>query len=63
MGKGDKKTKKGKISMGSYGVTRPQRKKKVDITAVKSAKPAKAKKEEKAVKEDKPKKKTKKKED
>lgn len=26
MGKGDKKTRKGKIIMGSYGVTRPQRK-------------------------------------
>ncbi|UII30325.1 30S ribosomal protein THX [Fulvivirga ulvae] len=24
MGKGDKKTKKGKIAMGSYGVTRPR---------------------------------------
>ncbi|WP_460912769.1 30S ribosomal protein THX [Spirosoma areae] len=24
MGKGDKKTRKGKISMGSYGVSRPQ---------------------------------------
>ncbi len=28
MGKGDKKTKKGKIFMGSYGVTRPKKKKK-----------------------------------
>ncbi len=27
MGKGDKKTKKGKISTGSYGVTRPHKKK------------------------------------
>lgn len=26
MGKGDKKTRKGKIIMGSYGVTRPQKK-------------------------------------
>ncbi|MFY0627172.1 MAG: 30S ribosomal protein THX [Reichenbachiella sp.] len=25
MGKGDKKTKKGKISMGSYGVRRPHK--------------------------------------
>ncbi|MDI9356379.1 MAG: 30S ribosomal protein THX [Chitinophagaceae bacterium] len=25
MGKGDKKTKKGKISMGSYGNSRPQK--------------------------------------
>jgi 30S ribosomal protein S31 len=61
MGKGDKKTKKGKISMGSFGVTRPKRKKKVDITAAK-AKPAKAKKADSASKEDKPKKSTKKKE-
>jgi 30S ribosomal protein S31 len=28
MGKGDKKTKKGKISMGSYGVRRPKKDKK-----------------------------------
>ncbi|MCV9387056.1 30S ribosomal protein THX [Reichenbachiella ulvae] len=27
MGKGDKKTKKGKISAGSYGVRRPHKKK------------------------------------
>ncbi len=26
MGRGDKKTKKGKISMGSYGVRRPKKK-------------------------------------
>jgi len=26
MGKGDKKTKRGKISMGSYGVRRPRKK-------------------------------------
>lgn len=25
MGKGDRKTKKGKIAMGSYGVTRPKK--------------------------------------
>ena len=29
MGKGDKKTKKGKIAMGSYGKTRPHQIKKV----------------------------------
>ncbi len=28
MGKGDKKSKKGKIFMGSYGVSRPHKKKK-----------------------------------
>jgi len=28
MGKGDKKTGRGKIFMGSYGVTRPRKKKK-----------------------------------
>jgi 30S ribosomal protein S31 len=46
MGKGDKKTKRGKIIMGSYGVRRPQRKKqdvaavsKPLITKVKVAKP------------------------
>lgn len=32
MGKGDKKTKKGKIIMGSYGVSRSQRPKKVVMT-------------------------------
>ena len=28
MGKGDKKTRRGKITKGSYGVTRPKKKKK-----------------------------------
>ena len=28
MGKGDQKTRKGKISMGSYGITRPNKPKK-----------------------------------
>lgn len=28
MGKGDKKTRKGKLTIGSYGVTRPRKKKK-----------------------------------
>lgn len=40
MGKGDKKTKKGKINKGSYGVIRPKKKK------VKEA-PAKGKKSDK----------------
>ncbi len=35
MGKGDKKSRKGKITMGSYGVTRP--KKKVKKVAAKKA--------------------------
>jgi len=44
MGKGDKKSKKGKIFMGSYGVSRPHKKK-----VSKSASPKKAeKKAEKA---------------
>ncbi|MEJ6694573.1 MAG: 30S ribosomal protein THX [Chitinophagales bacterium] len=38
MGRGDKKTKRGKISKGSYGVSRPKR------TAVVAAPPAKKKK-------------------
>ncbi|MEO6831058.1 MAG: 30S ribosomal protein THX [Chitinophagaceae bacterium] len=33
MGRGDKKTKRGKISMGSFGVTRPARKAKPTATA------------------------------
>ena len=62
MGKGDRKTKKGKITIGSYGVRRPKKKstivpaattKKTTATkAPKAKKPAakkpKAKKEEKA---------------
>jgi 30S ribosomal protein S31 len=39
MGKGDKKSRKGKIAMGSYGVTRPR--KKTKKTASKEAAPAK----------------------
>lgn len=39
MGRGDKKTKKGKIFKGSFGKTRPAK-------ATKSAKPVEAKKEE-----------------
>ena len=42
MGRGDKRTRKGKISQGSYGVTRPH-KTKVDITP-KTEKKAAAKK-------------------
>jgi 30S ribosomal protein S31 len=39
MGKGDKKSRKGKIAMGSYGVLRP--KKKATSTAAKADAPAK----------------------
>lgn len=59
MGKGDKKTKKGKIFMGSFGVTRAQKAKKATATATSTkatttegaekksaAKKAKVKKEE-----------------
>jgi len=54
MGKGDKKTKRGKIIMGSYGVRRSQRVKKSTTTNATSEKPevkvAKAEKEEKVAK-------------
>ncbi len=40
MGKGDKKSRKGKISMGSYGVRRPRKKAK-SAASVKAAAPAK----------------------
>lgn len=43
MGKGDKKSKRGKIFMGSYGVSRPARKK-VTETSVVDAKDTKVKK-------------------
>ncbi len=33
MGKGDKKSRKGKIAMGSYGVTRPRKKSKPALAA------------------------------
>ena len=44
MGKGDKKTAKGKIAMGSYGKTRPHKVKKSDspkTTEAETAAPAK----------------------
>ena len=50
MGKGDKKTKRGKITMGTYGVRRPKSKNKKDsvVAATKEeAKPASKKKSEK----------------
>lgn len=40
MGKGDKKTKKGKITMGSFGVRRPKKK----VVVVPPTKKAKSKK-------------------
>jgi len=40
MGRGDKKTKRGKISMGSFGKTRPSRE--IIKTAATAAKPKKA---------------------
>jgi 30S ribosomal protein S31 len=47
MGKGDKKTKRGKISMGSYGVRRPKKDKKyVAPEPVKEIKKKEVKKEE-----------------
>jgi ribosomal small subunit protein bTHX len=59
MGKGDKKTRRGKILMGSHGVRRPRRKvaRTVQVAAIKEEKPAAAAKEKtpakaKAVKEE-----------
>jgi 30S ribosomal protein S31 len=37
MGKGDKKSRKGKITMGSHGVTRPSKKNKAKAASVKKA--------------------------
>ena len=45
MGKGDKKTKKGKITLGTFGVRRPKKAKKVTIKP--KAKKAAAKPKEK----------------
>lgn len=49
MGKGDKKTKRGKIVNKSYGVKRPRKLRKVEIEALKAV--AKSKKEEVKTKE------------
>ncbi len=38
MGKGDKKTKKGKIFMGSFGVTRPKKVKRAEKPKAKKSK-------------------------
>jgi 30S ribosomal protein S31 len=40
MGKGDKKTRRGKISMGTHGVNRPRKVKKI-VPPVKEEKPKK----------------------
>jgi 30S ribosomal protein S31 len=48
MGKGDKKTRRGKIIMGSNGVRRPANKPKAYIAPVAVAKPAKAAEKPKA---------------
>ena len=45
MGKGDKKTAKGKRVMGSYGKTRPKKKDTPVVVVAKTEKPAKEKKE------------------
>lgn len=39
MGKGDKKTRRGKINRGSYGVLRPRQKVKPEVVLVKKQKP------------------------
>ncbi len=43
MGKGDKRTRRGKIFAGSFGKTRPKYKKKVVVKPVVEAKPTKKK--------------------
>lgn len=48
MGKGDKKTKKGKITMGTFGVTRPKKKKGLTETPANKSKKAKPKAKSKA---------------
>lgn len=45
MGKGDKKTKKGKINSGSYGVSRKKKKKNAFVVKPKAKKKAAPKKE------------------
>lgn len=50
MGKGDKKTKRGKLFSGSYGITRPRKGKKVTVAA--PAKPKAKAKPKAAEKED-----------
>ena len=49
MGKGDKKTKKGKRTAGSYGITRKRKKRVAVVTTKKKKKPAKKKASPKAI--------------
>jgi 30S ribosomal protein S31 len=51
MGKGDKKSKKGKIAMGSYGVRRPRKSKSTTAAPKKAAKKEAAPKKAAAKKE------------
>jgi 30S ribosomal protein S31 len=51
MGKGDKKSKRGKIIMGSFGVRRPRKKSYVPVSDDSKLKNLVSAKEEKAVKE------------
>jgi 30S ribosomal protein S31 len=53
MGKGDKKSRRGKIAIGSYGITRPRNKKSTYVAAASSpaASEAKAEKKPKAAAE------------
>ena len=59
MGKGDKKTRRGKVTAGSYGKTRPRKTGTVKVTApkvqAKAEKPKKAAKPKEEVAEEKPK--------
>jgi 30S ribosomal protein S31 len=48
MGKGDKRSKKGKITIGSYGVTRPRKAKPAATVSIKPAKAESKAKKEKA---------------
>lgn len=50
MGKGDKKTKRGKISMGTFGVRRPRKKSKPIIAVTKKKAPKKTSKAKPAAK-------------
>jgi len=50
MGRGDKKTAKGKRAMGSYGITRQRNSDKPAVVAVKAEKPLKAEKVKKPAK-------------
>lgn len=58
MGKGDKKTRRGKVTAGSYGKTRPRKSGTVKVTPkveAKAEKPKKAAKPKEEVAEEKPK--------